>query len=189
MSKDEKTCVDPKTGQEMESTWLARWGPQISGGLISGLVGGLLFWLVLGVVGEVVDATSGLYYGDERRFWMRVDGVLLVLASAVACAVVGAVSCGLFYALVPPSMGVVRDDRFIRWAHDRIARFQHRRRQRLLRSQEHVNVSDGALSRARPSDAPQPTDAALSVAGSADEPARLSVSIEEDTQVVVDDRP
>ena len=70
------------------------------------------------------------------------------------------------------------------------SRHQHqhrrRRRKRILRSKEHQHVPDTAISRAQSPGEPQPTDAALSRTGNPDA-GRLSVSIEEDTQVVVDD--
>ena len=73
------------------------------------------------------------------------------------------------------------------------SRHQHqhrrRRRKRILRSKEHPHVPDTAISRAQPPGEPEPTDAALSIAGSADEPGHLTISIEDTTEVVVDDRP
>ena len=71
--------------------------------------------------------------------------------------------------------------------HDSIARHQHHRRQRVLRSQDDQAVPDTAISRAQPPSEPAPTDAALSLANGPDETEHLSVSIEEDTQAVVDD--
>ena len=171
MGEDKQTFTDPKSGEVIESTWLARWGPQVSGGFISGLVCGLLFALLFGLGGEVVR------YADEGgQLWLGIGGLLFGLA----CAVIGAVGCGLFYSLVLPSMEVVQNDRITRWAHDSIARTQHRRR--ILRSQEDQDVPDTALSHAQPPGEPQPTDAALSIADDPDEPGHLTVEIEEHTE-------
>ena len=89
---------------------------------------------------------------------------------------------GLFWQMIE-ELKEVRNDRLIRWTHDAIARTQHRRR--ILRSQDHQDVPDGALSRVQPSSEPQPTDAALSVADSLDEPGQLTVSEDIDDQVPV----
>ena len=171
MSRDRQTFTDPKTGQEVKSTRLARWGAGPVCGLIIGLVQGLAYGLGHGLVG-------GLGHG-------LAIGLIHGLFGGLACAVLGAVAIGLYHAWVGPNMEAFRRTSLIRWAHDHIARTQHR--QRLLRSQEHVKVPDGAISRAQPPGEPEPTDAALSLADEPEETEHLPVSIEEDTQVVVDD--
>ena len=50
-----------------------------------------------------------------------------------------------------------------------------------LLAQEHVNVPDGALSRAQPPGEPTPTDAALSVADTPEEKDHLTASAETST--------
>ena len=64
--------------------------------------------------------------------------------------------------------------------HDSIARAQHRRRQRLLRSKEHQHVPDTAISRAQPPGEPQATDASLSLTDSTDGADHLTVSMTEE---------
>ena len=152
MSETKQTFTDPRTGEEIESTWLARLAGVGSigmfGGVLSGLVVGLIVWL-----------SGGL------SLWLSI-GVGLALGVGV---------------------GVGIGSRLSKNIHDSMARYQHRRRQRILRSQEHQHVPDTAISRVQPPDEPQPTDAALSVAGNIDEPNRLTVREEETAQTAVDD--
>ena len=165
MSKDKQTFIDPEIGEEIESTWLARWGSLIGGVLI----GGVLIVLLSGLFGVL---RYGLFPGLLVGPYL---GLIFVLIA------------GLVSTLQVPEMEVTRNDPFTRWAHDRIARRQHRRLRRKLLDEEWANVPDTALSRAQPPGEPVPTDTALSLADEPDEPTHLSVSIEEDTQVVVDD--
>ena len=161
MSEDKQMFTDPDTGQEIESTRLARGAVWVFLGLLSGLVSGLL---------------CGLW-----------GGLGLVLVKGLGFGVLFGLVIGLRFSFL--KMERARSDNLRQRFHDTIARAQHRRRQRILRSQEHQDVPDGALSRAQPPGDPQATDAALSIADDPDEPGRLIVSIEEDIQVVVDDRP
>ena len=151
-----QTFVDPETGEEMVSTWLACIASWLVFGLFFGLafglVGGVLGWLVFGVL-------FGLIYG-----------------------LFSGLSGGLIAGLLVPELETARSFRFTRWAHDGMARRQHRRRQRLLRSQEEQHVPDTAISRAQPPGAPQPTDAALSIAVNSDESTHLTVETEEDLE-------
>ena len=153
-----QTFIDPKTGQEIESTWLARKFCVLAYGLFFGVVGGL---------------ASGVHFGF---FVGLVCGLVFVLFGV------------LFYALIVPEMIETRNDRFIRWAHDLISRVQHRRRQRVLRSQERHDIPNTAISRAQPPGKPVPTDTALSLADEPDEPSHLTVS-EDTAETMVDDSP
>jgi len=162
MSKDKQTFTDPKSGEEVESTRLARWVIALGAGLIMGLITWLLFTLFhCLVIGED-------YYG----FY-----VLLPLTMFS-----GAVGNGLYHLWVPPKIRDAQGNRFSRWIHDGIARTQHRRRQRILRSKEQHDVPDTAISRAQPPGEPQATDTALSMADDPDEPGHLTAEIEEHTE-------
>ena len=142
--------------------------------------------------GEVIESTW------MARWWPA----LLCWGLGISIVVIGSIITGSrmpLYCFIPMGMVTLmalsqgmnywRRDRLGRWIHDGIARHQHRRRQRILRSREDQAVPDGALSRAQPPGEPTPTDAALSLADEPDEPSHLPVSIEEDTQAVVDDKP
>lgn len=65
--------------------------------------------------------------------------------------------------------------------HDGIARWQHLRRQRILRRQAFPHVPAAALSRADPSGKPEPTDTSLSLAEPQEEKPRLAGGVEEAT--------
>ena len=175
MSEDKQTFVDPKSGDEIKSTWLARWvaGMVFASALlpIMGLGSGLLLGL-LGIVG--IGPPGGGIWG-----WGLV-GLLggLVLGPFI----------GLFYGLRSTfhEAKKIRSDRISRWTHDTIVRIQHLRRQRLLRSQDDQDVPDTALSRAQPPGKPQATDAALSIADDPEEADHLTVEVEEEEGTTVD---
>ena len=151
MSNKKQTFVDPKTGEEMESTWLARGSVFLGCGLVYGLVMAVLVSLGVRVLwADLVGA--GLFVG-----WMVLMGLGI-------------------------QMERVRQTPFLQRIHDPIARAQHRRRQHILRNQEHQVVPNTALSRAQPPGEPTPTDAALSIADDPDEPGRLTVETQEDTE-------
>ena len=170
MSYDKQTFVDPESGEEIESTWLAR----LVVGSVWGLIIGVLFGVVIGLaVGVLWEAFSGVFWGV---FW----GVALGLATGLF---VAGLAAGMF-----GELRKVRGDLLSRWTHDGIARTQHVRRRRILRSQDDQDVPDTALSRAQPPGEPTPTDAALSIADEPDEPDRLTVS-EDTAETMVDDRP
>ena len=155
MSK-KQTYTDPNTGEEVESTWLARG--------VAGLLFGVVFGLTVGLVTSLAEL-AGLGGGRwPGTYWLFMS-----------------IGLGLFGLLLGgfSSVKSVRGDHFNQ-IHDTIARTQHRRR--ILRSQEHQAVPDTAISRAQPPGEPQPNDAALSIADDPDEPARLSVEIEEHTE-------
>lgn len=176
MSKDKQTFTDPKTGEKMESTWLARG------------VAGLLFGSLFGLVGELLMTGFSEWAGFEGRQVAGLRGMLEL-----------GVSYGLIFGLVTGLVAAFNGD-FIRvllahkgkgrnsgfWPiHDAIARRQHRRR--ILRSKEHQDVPDTALSRAQPPGAPVPTDAALSLADTTDEKEHLTSDVEtEDKRAVVE---
>ena len=152
MSKEQQTFTDPKSGEEIESTWLARVVPRMLVGLLIGLGIGM---------------AQGM--GTE---------LLVVLPLGILC-------IGLLFLRVRTDMEKARRNRLIRWAHDTIARRQHRRR--ILRSKEDQDVPDGAISRAQPPGEPQVTDAALSLTDTTEGAGRLSVDVIEDAEAVVDD--
>ena len=169
MSKKKQIFTDPQTGDEMSSTWLAR----LVVGAIWGLIIGVLFGVVIGLIVGVFCEVFSVPFGEV--FW----GVALGLGGGLF---VAGLAAGMLCELQK-----ARSDPFTRWIHDATARTQHRRRQRVLRSKEHQDVPDTALSRAHPPGEPQPTGAALSVADDPDEPKRLMVSIEDTVEPVVDD--
>jgi len=176
MSEDKQTFVDPKTEQEIESTWLARWGAGLvfASALLSimGLGSGLLLGL-LGIVG--IGPPGGGIWG-----W----GLVGLLGGLVLGPFIGLVY-GLYH--MRDEVKGIRNDPITRWTHDSIARAQHRRR--ILRSQDPTHVPDTAISRAQPPSEPTPTDAALSITDEPEEVDRLTVEVEEDTtETVVDDR-
>lgn len=173
MSKDKQTFTDPKTGEEVESTWWARWG----GGLLTGWGLGLIASLSL-LLGSLISDHLGL----GKRDWGTDWGIVLWTWLA------GGLGVGLMVGLGFNWLSNRKDPRdwLYRWGHDVIARSQHRRR--ILRSQEGQDVPATALSRAQPPGEPTPTDAALSVADEPDEPGRLSVS-EDTAETTVEQTP
>jgi len=155
MSEDRQTFTDPKTGQEIESTWLARY----VGGLLFGIIRGMFFGGLLGiiVIFLVVHAEGSL--GDF------VWGMIRLWIIGLLAGIIGGVLGGLSYSRGTSKAG----DKL----HDKIARAPHRRR--ILRSREHQDVPDTAISRAQPPGEPEPNDAALSIA---DEPEETRLTIE-----------
>jgi hypothetical protein len=161
MSKRRQTFTDPRTGEEIESTTLAQWGAWLTIGL-GGLFIGLVFGLILGLVGKLGAALHWLIAGLGLGL---VCGVAFVL---------------LFWVVTLPYE--VRNEPLARWVHDGIARRQHRCRQRVLQGQEFAHVPDRALSRARPPGEPEPAAASLSLAEPPEEAApRLAAGVEAET--------
>jgi hypothetical protein len=191
MSERKQTFTDPKTGEEIESTVLARWGA----GLIVGLVPGLLIGLSNGLAGLIVGLTVGLIFGPiAGRLLKRVDevyfglivgsslGLIGYLISGLHWGWLGALVMGLFGGLCCGAIGGLLGA-FSKWAHDNIARQQHLRRQRLLKrkllEEEWAGVPDSAISRAHPSGEPGPTSASLSRAEAPEEePPRLAAGVD-----------
>ena len=184
MSEGKQTFTDTHTGEEVESTWLARGLAFAIGMFPRGRWAKGIYGLVIGV--SLISAplawinfkpSEWPYPFSPFTGWYVAGGVLLI----------GMLVFGLLGAWASFFRLATLLSPHIQQTHDLIAQWQHRHR--LLRSQEHHDVPDGALSRAQPPGDPQATDAALSIADDPDEPGRLIVSIEEDIQVVVDDRP
>lgn len=72
MSKPKQTFTDPKTGEEIESTALARWGGSLFVGLTMGLTSGLLNWFEKGLIGGFIfGLISGLVYLAIGETWGR----------------------------------------------------------------------------------------------------------------------
>lgn len=167
MNKERQMFTDPQTKQELESTCLARWCAGAIWGLLCGLLGG---W----VAGMVLEIFFQLF---------------LAMPLALVSGLLGGLGCGLFLGLASvlqiTTLEDVRNTHFMREIHDRIARSQHRHRQRFLRSKEDIQVPDGALSRAQSSGEPTPTDAALSLADSTEENDRLAASTDSPTEAEV----
>ena len=163
MSKDRQTFVDPETGEEIESTKLARTSPGLTVVLIS-----VFNTVCIGVIYLMSVQGGPAEFPLKLLGWLCATLVFWLLAT-------------LFLMRNVPELKEARKTRFSTWIHDSISRYQHRRRQRILRSQDDQAVPDTALSRAQPPGEPTPTDAALSIADEPDEPERLSVEVEEDT--------
>ena len=229
MSKDKQTYVDPDTGEEIESTGLARGCGGVIAGVLVGVMGGWVMGVVSGLdmartmspmfgpqfglmaglrvclgMGVIAGLLGGLLFGlggsiglwrrdEKKNVWSEMGkfGGIFGLIFGFICAISATAGqgfsglvYGLMYGLGIGGVGGFIYSGFCRWdvpVHDRIARTQHRRRQRVIRSQDDQNVPDTAISRAQPPGEPQPTDAALSIAGST-EGTRLTVEIEEHTE-------
>ena len=168
MNREKQTFVDPQTGEEMESTRLARMGVGWVGGVVGGVTGGMM--------GGVFGAALG-----EERLAM----LLLGLVGGLFLGSLTGLGYGLKFGLGSWSRGLeeVREPPLDRRIHDGIARRQHTRRQRLLRRGEYPHVPAGALSRARRVRDPEPTQTALSrTASPPGEKARLTREVEENTK-------
>lgn len=102
MNEDKATFVDPKTGEEMKSTALARWA--------SGALWGFC-WL----------AFPACLAGLGHEPWLRAVSLGLLLVFLVGlCRVLDRTSAERLHARAP----------WTREVHDAIARWQHRRRKR-----------------------------------------------------------
>ena len=174
MSQDKQTFTDPHTGEEVESTRLAR--------SVGRMVAGLWLMLIAALTGTSIYGLIWL------RAWRLIPWPDLGLVTALApflftgvfAMMILFLCLRLIAILTDPGLDIIRGDRHTRWIHDRIARTQHR--QRILRSQEQQDVPDTAISRAQPPGEPQPTDAALSIADKTEEAEHLTASTtEEDT--------
>jgi hypothetical protein len=145
MSNQKTTFTDPQTGEEIESTWLARW---VAGGVDTLEVG-----LEVGLI-------IGLFLGWQLG---PLGGLVAGLVSGLGGGLVAGLVAGLGYDLEE-----AQSHPFAPTVHDRIARRQHFRRQRLLRLRqleaEWAGVPNRALSQALPSGPPRPTDVSVSSA-------------------------
>jgi predicted lipid-binding transport protein (Tim44 family) len=159
MSEPKRTFTDPKTGEEIASTTLARW---IAGLCVAPCI------VLGGVLGAVVGGLLGVLLGDGL---VKMGGLGLLLGFLLGAGLVVKLSGWL----IPLFAGRV---------HDGIARQQYLRRQRILRRQEFPHVPDGALSRAQPPGEPTPTAASLSRAEAPAEetPLRLAASVDAATE-------
>jgi hypothetical protein len=203
MSK--QTFRDPETGEEIESTALARGGTGLVFGLIAGLVPSLIVGLAIGAkAGLDIGLTYGLATalsaglagvlgrGPFRWFFILtfmypflkagslIFGQSLGQVGELVSPTIGGLAAGLFIVLIAP---------FCQRMHDGIAQRQHIHRQRILRQQEFSHVPDGALSRAQPPGEPEPTAASLSRADVPEEAtprlaAGVEAATEEEEQVV-----
>jgi hypothetical protein len=76
MSKRKKTFTDPQTGEEIESTAMARWGTGLVIGLASGAILGLFLGLGLGVTwGLFAGLGVGLFTGMVVETAFRLEEV------------------------------------------------------------------------------------------------------------------
>jgi hypothetical protein len=169
MSKPKQTFTDPQTGEEIESTWLARWG----GGLFS----------VLCASGLGIGLPLGLLFGLAAGWATGLLNGLLALVAGLVIGLVTGLPLGLLFGLyfLVADLDTVRYNPFCQRVHDGLARRQHLRRQRILRRQEFPHVPDGALSRAGPPGQPEPTAVSLSRAPAPEEdpPLRLTAGVNE----------
>ena len=177
MSEDKRTFIDTDTWEEVESSWLARR----SSGLLFGLLYGLSLGFVVGlIIGPIFGLVIGLIFGlVDGLIAALLGGVVAGVALGLCGALIGVLVAVLIGGVMPPE--VVRSTRYTRWVHDGIVRRQRRRHQRILRSQEHQDVPDTAISRAQPPGEPAPTDAALYMADEPEETEHLTVEVSEDT--------
>ena len=151
---------DPETGQEIESTPLARGGAGVVWGLVFGSFGALFCLLLFGTL-----------WGWE---W----GTLWGVGGGLALGLTGALLEGFF-----DPTDKVRSDALGRRVHDGIARWQHLRRQRGPLSQPYPHVPDGALSRSFRRASPQETPASLAQADPPPAPSRrLTAGVEATTE-------
>ena len=60
MSEDKQTFTDPHTGEEMESTWLARSGAWVMTAGVIGLVMGLAWGLIFGLAELIFGLLIGV---------------------------------------------------------------------------------------------------------------------------------
>jgi hypothetical protein len=119
-----------------------------------------------------------------------VFGLLAGLFEGLLAGWIVGLFAGLFVGLVSGpgrEMHEVRSNPGTQLFHDRIARWQHFRRQRLLKrrllEEEWIGVPDGALSRAQQTNEPEPTQASLSRADMPEEAApRLAAGVEAVTE-------
>jgi len=156
MSKQKQTFTDPKTGEEIESTWLAR------------LIGRLGFGLFFALGSMLVIRPGCVPSGVTKIGW---DDVLIF-----------GLMVGLFFILIS-GLDHVRNNLLSQRIHDGVALRQHFRRQRILRRQEYPHVPDEALSRAEQPREPEPTDASLSQTEVEEEKkSRLTEAVEEEAR-------
>jgi hypothetical protein len=145
MSKPRETFIDPLTGEEVESTPLARWGALQVRVLLGVLVGVLV--LVPAVFVMLAMALLGFVpffeWLSDWDFWGTfewVDSVSVRVHNWIA--------------------------RQQYWCRQRLRRRERWQAERLLQQRlleaEWAGVPDGAISRARPPDEPEPTDTSLS---------------------------
>ena len=125
-----------------------------TGGLISGLVAvpffALIFMLTLGVGKSFLpQSIQGTIWLIGSRFFDLAEGKFSQLLGGLVLAPVGWLSLGLNEKI-----------------HNRVARYQHYRRQRILKRkrEDATGISDGVLSRVKAPGEPFPTEAVLSQA-------------------------
>ena len=109
-----RVFTDPKTGEEIESTALARWVAGLCYGLVVGLVLGYMCLAAGAYV--LVDALGGHEHPVSPSPWLVPSALFLI-----------GVLAGLHLAWRGIVSGGVRDPIF-QAPHDAIARWQHRRR-------------------------------------------------------------
>jgi hypothetical protein len=188
MSKEKETFTDPQTGEEMESTGVARLVGRLTTGLGVGVGCGLFFGVLYGLT------IWGLQWDLIHWQFALSTVLLLVLFAGLGFGLFGMLLVGLAFGVVsglsPGLLGNLNDLRstaLFRWGHDSIARQQHfrhqRRLQRKLFEEEWAGVPAGAISRACPPGEPKPTPASLSLAElPAEDVPRLAAGAETATE-------
>jgi hypothetical protein len=182
MRKPAQTFRDPQTGQEIESTALARWGARLAVTLVVLLILSPIFGLVGGLVCELGWCAS-----------LKVVGVVCVWVWVLVWVLFDGLVYELFGRLGDWLVGVLYKE-----VYDNIARRQHlrpqivRQRKRLRAERlfqqkrleaEWAGVPAGAISRAQPPGDPQPTAASLSRAdGPKEGPPRLAAGVDAVTE-------
>ena len=171
---------DPETGEEIDSTWLGRFAARSGCNMLLGLGMGL----GMGLFAFSIAGWKGLFFGLLGGLGFGLCGALL---NSLSVHLYGRGKWARFLAGGKWGWTLIEYERgnsgIADRIHDAVARAQHRRRQRILRSQEHQHVPDGALSRAQPPGEPEPTGAALSRTDRPDEAGHLAIGIEEDRGV------
>ncbi len=127
-----RTFLDPHTGEEMESTFLAR--------LVSGFAYGLSYGLIYGVGLYSVSVYRVTNPQAQALFWRMMWWHILILSASM-----GVLLTRLNWEYSPNGRRIL----WKRIFHDPIARWQHQRRKLKLTDQEWTNIPAGSLQKTR----------------------------------------
>ncbi len=164
MSDKKQTFIDPKTGEEIESTWLALR---------------LADFIDCQFISLAIAAFVGIFFLNRFGFVILKYIPVFIASGVVAWLKIGAISARF--------ISQPHECLLFRGVHDSIARAQHFRRQQLLQrklaEEEWRGVPDKALSQASLPGNPQPTDFSLARTGQSDEQKpRLAEAVDRKNQ-------